>query len=106
MAIIRRPAASAILFCSAGWQPAVSADWQSAERRFLNTGGLPIRDTADYQSALLEFSSVGKHCSPPMGFGYGLAQSETAGHAVHSVILGADFFPPELARAAEHRFRT
>ena len=28
---------AAALFCSAGWQPAVSADWQSAERRILRT---------------------------------------------------------------------
>jgi hypothetical protein len=38
-------------FCSAGWQPAVSADWQSAERRILEPA-------ADCQSAIRQTASL------------------------------------------------
>jgi hypothetical protein len=51
MAIIRRLEASAIHFCSAGWQPAVSADWQSAERRI-------FEHAADCQSATQQTASL------------------------------------------------
>jgi hypothetical protein len=51
MAIIRRPVASAILFCGAGWQPAVSADWQSAERWF-------FEHSADCQSAIQQTANL------------------------------------------------
>jgi hypothetical protein len=62
MAIIRRPVASAILFCGAGWQPAVSADWQSAERRILE-------HAADCQSAIQQTASLRYlGCGPAHGF--------------------------------------
>jgi hypothetical protein len=47
----RRVAQYETLFCSAGWQPAVSADWQSAERRILERA-------ADCQSAIQQTASL------------------------------------------------